>query len=560
MKTSELTKEIKAKIETYTYDGIDDAIKLAEEHGTPDFFDKFLGELQLRCVRYNSDHVCSQAKFFNLGMRGRAMYFKYRALLGLVNIACKGSKAYEFRNNMKKIELIGHIWDDNMWKVHGGNVDLKYITNFSALTDIQIEEAGTISNMELINSFKNLKRISISGLHPSEDNIPYSLRDIPLTSNKLSLPLINWECVSLEELNLKNIVEIENLHFLAGLGNLKKINVSACKLNSFSGIPANIENFSFRLSLIYPFNNSEFEYLRNLKKLKIVNIESTNSDFSFLADLNELDELTISGQWAKHSPDSPVISPRLFVIEKVIIPNLSNQKKIRSINISNITQNLDFLEMNQEIELINIGSPSFNSPIQNIKGLQNCNKIKHISIIGCKELVNLNGLEACKELDITLKNTGIENLDGLKGCSRLSKFGTYVLKDIPGQGANFSSTDVETFSDGTNDLDLVIRNNTLYISECNNLIDISGIKNATNLMGLSIKSCKNLKNIKGIETLQNLYEIDFSGCSELEDISVIKNYPKLKYINLTGCKKLKIKPEKSILETKVEVDKYTNKL
>jgi hypothetical protein len=560
MKTSELTKEIKTKIETFTYDGIDDAIKLAEEHGTPDFFDKFLGELQLRCVRYNSDHVCSQAKFFNLGMRGMAMYFKYRALLGLVNIACKGSKAYVFRNSMKKIELIGHIWQDGI--ASGGNVDLKYITNFGSLTDIEIEEAGTISNLELINNFKYLSRLSICGPLRSLD-IPYSLRDIPLISTKLSIPAIKWECELLENLSLQCIEDIENLQFIADLKNLKSIDISFCKINSLEGIPSSIENFRFQVSgsrFITSINDSEFEYLRNLKKLKIVNIVSTNSDFSFLADLYELEELTISGLWDKHSPDSPVISPRLFDMEKVIIPNLSNQKKIRSIDISNITQNLDFLEMNQEIELINIGSPSFNSPIQNIKGLQNCNKIKHISIIGCKELVNLNGLEACKELDITLRNTGIENLDGLKGCSRLSKFGTYVLKDIPGQGASFSSTDVETFSDGTNDLDYVIRNNTLYISECNNLIDISGIKNATNLMGLSIKSCKNLKNIKGIETLQNLYEIDFSGCSELEEISIVKNFPKLRSLNLSGCKKLHVKPVKYLLENEKDIEHYLNQI
>jgi len=41
VKTSQLIKEIKTKIETFTYDGIDEAIKLAEEHGTADFFDKF---------------------------------------------------------------------------------------------------------------------------------------------------------------------------------------------------------------------------------------------------------------------------------------------------------------------------------------------------------------------------------------------------------------------------------------------------------------------------------------------------------------------------------------
>ena len=112
MKTSELTKEIKAKIETYTYDGIDDAIKLAEEHRTPDFFDKFLGELQLRCVRYNSDHVCSKAKFFNLGMRGRAMYFKYRALLD-------GGKTY-------RAFLEGRIKENAyLLLIHLSNLELK---------------------------------------------------------------------------------------------------------------------------------------------------------------------------------------------------------------------------------------------------------------------------------------------------------------------------------------------------------------------------------------------------------------------------------------------------
>ena len=173
-------------------------------------------------------------------------------------------------------------------------------------------------------------------------------------------------------------------------------------------------------------------------------------------------------------------------------------------------------------------------------------------------MTSLSGLENCKELDITIRNVGLENLDGLKNCIRLSAFGTSVLENFHKYG--FYSTEVETFSDGTNDLDYVIRGNTLYVSECNSLVDISGIKNATNLMGLSVTNCKNIKKIDGIDTLKNIYEIDFNNCSELEDISVIKNYPKLKYINLTGCKKLKIKPEKSILETKVEVDKYTNKL
>jgi len=536
LKTSQLIKEIKTKIETFTYDGIDEAIKLAEEHGTADFYDKFLGELQLRCVRYNSDHVCSEATFFNRNMRGMKSHFTYRALLGLVNIACKGSKAYEFRKNMKSIKLYGHIWHDGL--AYGGNVDLKYIKHFDEITNIQIEEAGTISNLELINSFKNLKNISICGPLRSSV-IPYSLRDIPLTSSKLSLPDIKWECNFLEELLLMSIEEIENLQFISGLKNLKTICVNASKLNSFSGIPTTIEDFRFKVSrLDEPIKDSEFETLQSLKNLRILEIESDNSDFSFLSGLTKLEQLTISSS-----------------SEKITIPKLSNLKKLRYISLTGSIQNLDFLEKNEEIEMIRI----FDSTIKSIMGLQNCKKIKVIYLVRCDKLTTLTGLENCKELDIDIRNTGIENLDGLKGCSKLSNFGTKIIEYFHIHGG-FSSTDVETYPDGSTNLDYVIRNNTLYISGCNNLIDISGIKNATNLMGLSITSCESLKNIRGIETLQNLYDIDFSGCSALEDISIVKNFPKLKSLNLSGCKKLKVKPKSNLLDTIEDIENYKNKL
>ncbi len=538
MKITELTKAIKAKIETFTYEGIDEAIQLAQEHGTIAFFDKFLGELTLRCERYNSDHVCSEAKFFNRGMRVKASHFTYRALLGLVNIACEGSKAYEFRNNMKKIELIGHIWQDG--STYGGNIDLKYIENFNSLTDITIEEAGSITNLELINRFISLKRISICGPLRSMGIIPNSLTGIPLISSELSLPVIKWECDTLEELSLSFIKQdIENLEFLTGVKTLKKLNIHECKLNSFSGIPTTIENFTFKISsLLEPPKDSQFDILRNLKIIKTLEIESNTSNFSYLSDLTEMEHLTISSE-----------------AEELVIPHLGNQNNLKYVSLPKAVTNVDYLEQNHEIEMMSI----CNTNIENIKGLKNCQKIKVIYFIDCKKLTSISGLENCKEIDITIRNTAIENLDGLKGCFRISKYGTHVIENFEAHGG-FASTSVQTYSDGTNDLDYVTRDNTLYISCCDNLVDISGIKNATNLMGLSIKSCKNLKRIEGIETLQNLHDIDFSDCSELEDISIIKHFSKLHSLNLSGCKKLKIKPDKMILESQDEIVAYKNKL
>ena len=536
MKKTELIKEVKSKIETLTYEGIDEAINLVKEYGSVDFFDTFLGDLQLRCDRYNSDHVCSEAKFFNRGKRVMASHFTYRALLGLVNIACEGSKAYDFRSKMKKINLIGHIWQDG--NAYGGNVDLKYLTNFESITEIRIEEAGTISNLDLINSFKNVNSFSICGPLSSLDNLAYSLRNNPLISTKLSLPIINLESSSLENLSLECVEDIENLQFIGGLKNFKKLSILSSQIKSFKGIPTSIENFSYKPSIFNDsINDSEFETLRNLNKLHTLEIESKNSDFSFLADLTQLDQLTITSE-----------------SEKVIIPNLSKQNKIRYLSIPKSTLNLDFMCTNQDLEMISL----FDSFINNLKGLENCHKIKVIDITNCEKLINLSGLENTKELDITIRNTGIENLDGLNNCTRLSKFTTKILENF--NESNFSSTEVETFSDGSNDLDTVIRNNTLDISDCPNLIDISGIKNATNLMGLSITRCLQLKALTGIDALTNLYDIDLSECTELEDISIIKNFPKLRSLNLSGCKKLKVKPENFIMETQEDLNRYLSKL
>ncbi len=535
MKLRELTKEVKTQIETFTYEGIDEAIKLAEEHGTVEFFDKLLGELQLRCERYNQNHVCTEAKFFNRGLQVKAQHFAYRALIGLVNIACKGSKAYEFRNNTKEIVLYGHIWEGGI--TFGGNIDLKYISNFNSLTEIHISDVGSISNLDLINNFKNLKKLLIEGI-TGDWPIPFSLRNMPFISNKLLISPIKLELPLLEELELRQIEDIDDLRFLAGSNNLRKIVIINCKINALAGIPTSIEKLRYDdIKMQQPIKNSEFEHFRNLKKLNYLEISSLNSDFSFLEDLTELVELNINCK-----------------AEKIIIPDLSKQNKLRDIRIPEPTENLDFLNKNQSIEMVSIN----NTKITNIKGLGSCNKIKVITIDHCSKLTNLSGLENCKELDIKLNNVGIENLDALNKCIRLSKFGTRIIEDF--DKSSFSSTEVETFSDGTNDLDYVIRKNTLYISGCNNLTVISGIKNATNLMGLSITNCNKLKKIEGIESLKNIYEIDFSNCTELEDISIIKNFPLLRRLNITGCKNLKVKNKQWIFESLNEVEEYKSTL
>ena len=152
----------------------------------------------------------------------------------------------------------------------------------------------------------------------------------------------------------------------------------------------------------------------------------------------------------------------------------------------------------------------------------------------------------------------VENLNGLSGCETISKFSTYIIEDF--ENGKFSSVEIESYEDGSNNLDYVIINNTFYLSGCKNLVDISGIGNAVNIMGLSITDCSSLKAINGIEKLTNLYDIDLSNCAELTDIKIIKQFPKLKFLNLSGCKKIKPKPSKPILENRSEVEEYLKQL
>lgn len=536
MKTAALTKEIKAKIESFDYQAIDEAINLAAQFGTKEFFDKFLGELQLRCERYNKDHVCSESKFFNRGMRGKASHFTYRALVGLVNVACEGSKAHEFRQKMTTIYLIGHVWENG--EAFGGNVDLKYISNFESISEIQIEEAGTISNIEVLNNFKNLKKVSIYGANYNNGIIPYSLKNIPNLTTNLCLPNFELNNKQIEEICLSSVKKIESLDFLKNLKKLKSLQLMYCEIQSFSGIPDSLENFSFTNRRSSPdLKDNHFNELSKLSKLKILQLESDISDFSFLSELSKLEQLTITSE-----------------SERVSIPNLKKSSNLVYISAPKGIDNLDFIESNSNILFVDLSD----SNITSITGLKNCKNLKVIQLKNCKFLKSLNGLAQLKNLDIRIKNTPIINLNGLSGCSTLSKFNTYIIEDF--NKADFASTEIENYSDGSNNLDYVIGNNTFYISDCNHLLDTSGIGNCLNLMGLSITDCNSLTAINGIEKLTNLYDIDLSNCVELTDIKIVKQFPKLKFLNLSGCKKIKPKPTKPILENRSEVEEYIKQL
>lgn len=66
--------------------------------------------------------------------------------------------------------------------------------------------------------------------------------------------------------------------------------------------------------------------------------------------------------------------------DELVIPHLGNQSNLKYFSLPKAITNVDFLEQNHEIEMISI----CNTNIENIKGLENCQKLKVIYFIDCK--------------------------------------------------------------------------------------------------------------------------------------------------------------------------------
>ncbi|CAN1245457.1 Disease resistance protein L6 [Linum grandiflorum] len=182
-----------------------------------------------------------------------------------------------------------------------------------------------------------------------------------------------------------------------------------------------------------------------------------------------------------------------------------------------------------------------------IRGLGKLRVLETLEISESMSLDHLHGLDDLVHLkELTLKSCGLDCLPSLSNLIRLHKLEMKACKSLRRLPNLLGLDNLETLDvsgciqlvDVTG-LDRLKSLQKLNMPNCcaiDELPDISGMKN---LEVLDVSECIKLVRVTGLvklESLEELYMVDCKSINELPDMSNLRNLMKL---NLKGCKKLK---------------------
>jgi hypothetical protein len=156
---------------------------------------------------------------------------------------------------------------------------------------------------------------------------------------------------------------------------------------------------------------------------------------------------------------------------------------------------------------------------QNFEFLIFLKNLKHLNIglsISNKNLIDLSSQVNLETLSLDWR----QNIQGLENCKKL-KYLSVV---------DFNESDFKKISLLNTLVELKIKASTI--------VNISGIKNLINLENVLFANCKKLASIEGLNGLRNINTLEFNNCPKICDFSVLKNLPELKRLVLTDCRKI----------------------
>lgn len=544
--------------------GIDAAVVVAESINTPDFFDYLLGEVTIEgnYKTYTKPHVASDKKYFNFSQKNKKKYFTDKLLLALVNIAPKGSQAFKARNECTELMVLsfGGIPADS--NVQACVMDCKHINNFKNLEKLQIYNPKTLVNSSELKKLKKLNDFSIEGNRVAHwwkvKNYELLIsEDLPVLENLKSLHIEKATNKELSFLrNIKGIQNISlrhcsNLESLTGLDVSEVLDLDICECNQLTD--TSILNKAVKVKNV--MLSSEGSGTDSDKSLNIAFVESfgfaesldiTGCDFTNLKDLSALTNL------------------------KSLI--ISNPKNLTG---------FPLLGENKNLNDLSIKDPN----LTDLKGIGQCTSLKTISLSNNKNLNTVEHLEKIKFVDIKLNWSGIKNLDFLENIQIISSYnhsigyneeldiheGSFSVssdrsdedkkktgKGLPDGFDTNGHVIPEFYEDGSSSD--FINYNTFYLNDCQNLEQIKGLKNVTNIMALDFTNCVKLTSLEGLEKMLDLREIDLTDCTNLESIHALKNCSKLEKILAFSCNKLSPKPKVKNMDTKEKVQEYLSSL
>ena len=594
------------KILNDCYNRIDKAVELASGISDPTFFDYLLGDVNIcgNYKTYNKNHVWTEKKYFDVSHKKIKKHFTDRLLLGLVNVAPEGSQAFNIRNKTTELCVLGFAGAHTDFQgVHGCVVDLKYINNFSNITQLSLFGIRDWKNTIELKKLKKLEKIEIEGSsfrnggdydYPRicktniTEKIPHlkSLKSFSIEdSNNSNLDLLE-DNLNLEELYLSG-TKIKSLSTLLNMLNLKRLGLR--KTNYLPDI-SGIENCITleRISIAEAEVLLDLTACQVLEKIKDLSLTKLNAsvDLGCLKNLTFCEFLELN---LNHEIDISFIR-NLVSLKEVYISGCDLTKLDHLSLLTNLHQlsieskglvNFSLLENNKKIQLLQLSS---NPNLQTITGLEGCINLKKIDLRNTKKLHSVIDFPALKCLDIKLSKSGIQNLDFLENTQIITEWSLPVHLDFEGNwsragfyvSSRHDSSDLvcqgglplgfdkdgyvipEKFDDGS--VAEFLTENTLDLSYCENLQNVKGLKNVTNCKEVNLQNCISLQSLDGLSKMLDLRKINLENCESLESLHALKNCKKLVEINAGKCNNISPKPRVKQMNTRELVQEYLDRL
>ncbi|CAN1287174.1 Disease resistance protein L6 [Linum perenne] len=217
----------------------------------------------------------------------------------------------------------------------------------------------------------------------------------------------------------------------------------------------------------------------------------------------------------------------------------------------------------------------------NLDGLESLVLLKQLSLEGCTNLEKLPSLTALSSLELLqiescpviteIRGAGglwesLSNLD-VRGCSHLTDIGALhsmvnleslvligigLTKSVPSSLSMFkklreltvSEFSLEQFPDLSNLKNL----RELWITECNKLIEVTGLDTLESLELLSMYGSGSIKKLPDLSRLVKLKKLYVTGCTKLIEIRGLEKLELLEDLDMSSCKSIKELPNLSGLK------------
>ncbi|CAN1287171.1 Disease resistance protein L6 [Linum perenne] len=277
------------------------------------------------------------------------------------------------------------------------------------------------------------------------------------------------------------------------------------------------------------------------------------------------------------------------------ITNLKNLKLLRvsDTKITKLKGEIEKLQNLQELDASNSSLIEVLAGISKLPSLERLNlgitppnklemtEMKQLSLEGCTNLEKLPSLTALSSLELLqiescpviteIRGAGglwesLSNLD-VRGCSHLTDIGALhsmvnleslvligigLTKSVPSSLSMFkklreltvSEFSLEQFPDLSNLKNL----RELWITECNKLIEVTGLDTLESLELLSMYGSGSIKKLPDLSRLVKLKKLYVTGCTKLIEIRGLEKLELLEDLDMSSCKSIKELPNLSGLK------------